>query len=66
MTCHQLVDQAAVLSDVPPPLNAPRERYLVTKSSTNLGPVDLSSCSSVCNTVLSFQEYFAIDFIHFS
>ena len=43
--------------------------YLVAKSGTNLDPIDLSSCSIVCSvqqTVLSFQEYFAIDCLDFS
>ena len=48
------------------PLNSPRQRHLVAKSYTNLGPTDLSSCSIVCNRLLSFQEYFAIDHLHFS
>ena len=49
--CLQHVCQAAVLSDVqhPPPLNAPRERHLVAKSGTYLGPVHMSSCAIVCN-----------------
>ena len=41
----------------------------MAKSGTNLGPIDLSSCSIVCSvqqTVLSFQEYFAIDHLDFS
>ena len=47
MTCYQPVGQAAVLSHVPlhslMTLNAPRERHLVAKNGSNLGPVDLSS-----------------------
>ena len=31
------------------PLNATQEKHLVSKIGTNLGPVDLSSCSIVCN-----------------
>ena len=42
-TCHQPVGQADVLSDVPPP------PYATRWSGTNLGPIDLSSCSFVCN-----------------
>ena len=49
MTCHQPVGQAAVLSGVPPPPYAPKERHLVAKSGTKVGLVDLSSCSIVCN-----------------
>ena len=30
-------------------LKAPRERYLVARSGINWGPVDLSSCSIICN-----------------
>ena len=42
------VSQAAVLSQVSPPSlphapQCPRERHLVAKSGSNVGPVDLSS-----------------------
>ena len=55
LTFGQPLGQADVLSDVPlhhnphMPLNAPRQRDLVAKSGTNLGPTDLSSSSIVCN-----------------
>ena len=38
----------------------------MAKSWTNLGPIDLRSCFIVCNRLLSFQEYFTIDHLHFS
>ena len=48
------------------PINAPRKRHLMAKSGTNLGLVDLSYCSIVCNRSTWVFEYFAIDCLHLS